>query len=99
MCICFFRTERINLYLLAEILLGGIVNILSLLVVLPYLYNSRNKEVRDLKKMLMPQYDLMDVMMKNKKKVYAHATYSSELAKSAAESIGADTLLTKCGVW
>ena len=100
MCVyVFFRTERINLYLLAEILLGGIVNILSLLVVLPYLYNSRNKEVRDLKKMLMPQYDLMDVMMKNKKKVYAHATYSSELAKSAAESIGADTLLTKCGVY
>ena len=100
MCVyVFFKTERINLLVLVNILIGAVVNVLSLVVVLPYLYNSRNKEVHDLQKMLTPEYELMDVMIKNKKKVYAHAVYSAELAERVAEEIGADTLLTKCGVY
>lgn len=100
MCVyVFFKTERINLLVLVNILIGALVNVLSLIVVLPYLYNSRNKEMHDLQKMLTPEYELMDVMIKNKKKVFAHAVHSSELAEKAAEEIGADVLLTKCGVY
>lgn len=100
MCVyVFFKTERINLLVLVNILIGAVVNILSLVVVLPYLYNSRNKEVHDLQKMLTPEYELMDIMIKNKKKVYAHAVYASKLAEEAAEVVGADALLTKCGVY
>lgn len=100
MCVyVFFKNERINLYVLANILLGGVVNILSLIVVLPYFYNSRNKEHRDMVKMLSPQYELMDSMIKFKKKVYAHAAFSSRIAEQAAEAIHADALVTKCSVY
>lgn len=100
MCVyVFFKTERINLYVLANILLGGAVNILSLIVVLPYFYNSRNKERRDMVKMLSPKYELMDAMVQYKKKVYAHAVLSARIAEQAAEVIHADTLLTKCSVY
>lgn len=100
MCVyVFFKNERINLYVLANILLGGVVNILSLIVVLPYFYNSRNKEHRDMVKMLSPQYELMDSMIKFKKKVYAHAAFSSRIAEQAADAIHADALVTKCSVY
>lgn len=100
MCVyIFFKTERINLYILADILLGGVVNILSLVVVLPYFYSSRNKERRTMLTMLSPDYELMDSMIKYKKKVYNHAVLSSEIAEQAAEVIHADSFLTKCSVY
>lgn len=100
MCVyVFFKTERINVYILANILLGGVINMLSLIVVLPYFYNSRNKEDKNMLQMLSPDYELMDAMIKHKKKVYAHADFSSGIAEQAAEIIGADTLLTKCSVY
>ena len=100
MCVyVFFKTERLNMYVLAEILIGGVVNILSLVVVLPYFYNSRNRDTKDMLKMLTPEYELMNTMINHKKKVYAHAVFSSGLAERAAKIIGADTLLTKCSVF
>lgn len=100
MCVyIFFKHERINFYVLANILIGAIINILSLLVILPYFYNSRNKETRRMIKMLSPDYKLMDAMINHKKKVYAHAIFSSKIAEGAAEAIGADILLTKCSVY
>lgn len=100
MCVyVFFKTERLNVYILANILLGGLVNILSLIVVLPYFYNSRNKENKVMLRILSPKYELMDSMIKHKKKVYAHADFSSRIAGQAAEIIGADMLLTKCSVY
>lgn len=49
--------------------------------------------------MLSPDYKLMDAMINHKKKVYAHAIFSSKIAEGAAEAIGADILLTKCSVY
>ncbi len=100
MCVyVFFKTERINVSILAHILLGGVINILSLIVVLPYFYNSRNKENNIMLQMLSTNYELMDAMIKHKKKVYAHAAFSSNIAERAAEIIEADPLLTKCSVY
>lgn len=100
MCVyVFFKTERINGDILATIVLGGFINILSLIVALPYFYNSRNQDDKTMLQMLSPDYELMDAMIKHKKKVYAHAAFSSKIAEQAAEIIDADTLLTKCSVY
>ena len=52
-----------------------------------------------MKKLLKPNYEIIDSMKKNKKKVYHHATYVSELAAEAARLLHADELLTTCSVY
>ena len=100
MCVyVFFRTERIYFSLLINILLGGVLNVFAVYLATPYIYFTRNKEDRVLKKMLSPEYEIMDSMIKNKKKVYSHATYVAELAEDAATVLEADALLTKCSVY
>lgn len=100
MCVyIFFKHERINFYVLVNIFIGAVINIVSILIIFPYFYNTRNKDTIKMQKMLSPNYKLMDAMINHKKKVYAHAVFSSGIAEGAAKVIGADTLLTKCSVY
>lgn len=100
MCVyVFFRTERISGQVFFDILLGTITNLLAVLVILPYIYFSRNKESHVLMKLLKPQYEIIDSMIMNKKKVYHHAADVAELAVGAAQLLEADELLTKCSVY
>lgn len=100
MCVyVFFRTERISGSVFLDIFLGTITNLLTVLVILPYIYFSRNKESHVMMKLLKPEYEIMDSMIMNKRKVYHHAAYVAELAEEAAKILEADELLTKCSVY